>query len=444
MKSKVVIYTFFYAITLVMVVLTVLAHGHQDKHRLLLLIMSVGMSLIALTWVLKSTIYMVLSPWYTYTIMQKKRQHYTPLVSVIIPAWNEEVGLVATIKTVLASSYRPMEIVIVNDGSTDRTDQMVRTFIKKYTEAMTEADQYIPLIYQYQKNGGKGSALNTGITLSRGEIIVTFDADCVVHQDAITSFVSYFTDPKVMAAAGNIKIGNTRNILGVIQSLEYMFGFHLKRAEVILGLVFVIGGAAAAFRREVFMKLGDYNTNMITEDMDLSLRIQAAGMKIVYVPEAIVHTEGPSDMQGLMRQRLRWKRGRMEAFHIHKSFFFSTKKQVNKPFFWITLPLVILEDIQGILAAIFIILIYLYSFLSNNFLVLFATMLLVTVTYFILFCEDKEYRKLSYLLLTPIVWYLLHLATFVELYALFTALWTFYRKREVKWQVWKRKGVADF
>jgi len=222
-----------------------------------------------------------------------------------------------------------------------------------------------------------------------------------------------------------------------------MFGFHLKKAEALLGAVFVIGGAASAFRREVFMKLGGYHTGTLTEDMDISLRIQEAGMKIVYVPEAIIHTEGPTTLHELLKQRLRWKRGRVEALQMHKSFFFSTQKGPNKLFFWVILPLVILEDIEGILGAVFTILLYILSFFTHDFTVLLSTLFVVAITFFLQFSEERPYRKFSYFLLAPIIWYLFHLVTFVEIHSLFKALWTFYRKQEVKWQVWKRTGVAD-
>lgn len=105
-------------------------------------------------------------------------------------------GLVSTVKTILANSYRPLEVVVVNDGSTDRSDAIMRDFIRKYQFMVGNSPSYAPIIYHYQQNGGKGTALNTGIALSHGKIILTFDADSVVHEEAVESFVSYFVDPK--------------------------------------------------------------------------------------------------------------------------------------------------------------------------------------------------------------------------------------------------------
>ena len=209
-----------------------------------------------------------------------------------------------------------------------------------------------------------------------------------------------------------------------------------------LGIVFVIGGAASAFRREVFTRLGGYDTGTLTEDLDLSLRIQENGMRIVYVPEAIVHTEGPTKMSALLKQRLRWKRGRIEAFSMHKSSFFRPRG-ANKLFFWVVLPLVILGDIETVIGAAYILSLYLFSFLYHDFSLLLLTIAISTVTFSLQLSEERYFRKFSYFILAPLLWFFLHVVTFVESDSLVKALYTFYRKREVKWQKWQRNGVAD-
>jgi cellulose synthase/poly-beta-1,6-N-acetylglucosamine synthase-like glycosyltransferase len=446
--NKILLYILLFTLLIAMIIFTLLLPGSLESNqpwffRYLTIYMVTAGSL----WMVKSTFFALLAPWYTYIWERRKRYlaryDYRPLVSVIIPAWNEEVGLVATIKTILASSYRHLEVVVINDGSTDQSDEVMRMFIQKYESIVGNSRHYIPLIYHYQPNGGKGTALNKGLSLSHGEIIVTFDADSAVHEDAIKHFVSYFANPYVMAAAGNIKVGNTGTILGLVQSLEYYFSFQNKKAEALLGIVFVIGGAASAFRREVFNRLGGYNTRTLTEDLDLSLRVQKAGMCVVYAPEAVVHTEGATTLRGLLKQRLRWKRGRLEAFRIHKLSFFSREKGVNKPFFWIILPLVILEDIETILGTAYLTLLYLFSLQVHDFSYFLSIVAITTGIAVVQLSEGRYFRKSYYLLLAPIVWFLLHIKIFVDLTSLMHALYTFYRKREVKWQEWQRTGVAD-
>lgn len=397
----------------------------------------------------KQLLFLVLAPWYPLRCIRNKRRfahwNYKPLVSVIIPACNEEVGLLATVKTILASSYYPLEIVVVNDGSTDRSDAMMRAFLAKYQASMSDIPQhkYIPIYYHYQPNGGKGSALNCGIALAHGEIIMTFDADSAVHQDAIQHMVAYFADPQVMAAAGDIKVGNTRTILGTVQDLEYMFAFYTKRAEALLGTIVVIGGAFGAFRREVFEELGLYHAGTLTEDIDLTFRIQEAGMKIIYTPDSLVHTEGPTTLRSLLKQRLRWKRGRIEAYHMHKDFFFGLQKKLNRPLFWLLLPMVVVEDFAYICGALFTLMLYIYSFLTLNFIMLLSISFVCAVIYVLLFIENASYRKPVYLITLPITWFLMNLVMFAEQYAIIMAYWTFFSKREVKWQKWKRTGVVD-
>jgi hypothetical protein len=128
---------------------------------------------------------------------------------------------------------------------------------------------------------------------------------------------------------------------------------------------------------------------------------------------------------------------------MHRKYFFGRQKGLNKFFFWIILPLVVVEDIESILGALFMLFLYTLSFMTQDFSVLLATLLFFTIIFILQFGEDKHYRKLHFFLLAPLVWYLFHFVTFVQLHSLFKALWTFSRKREVKWQAWKRTGVAD-
>ncbi len=279
-------------------------------------------------------IYTMISPWYDvrWEIWRAKNQQqlkeYKPKVSVIIPEWNEEVGLLSTVKSVLQSTYENLEVVVINDGSTDHSDNVMRVFLEHRELYKHEISK--TLQYHYKENGGKGSALNKGIELASGDIIITIDADCIVRKDAIQNFIAHFIDPAVMAAVGNVKIENTSSFLGTLQYLEFLFSFYFKRADSVLGSIYIIGGAAGAFRKEVFEKIGYYSQGNITEDIELTIRIQKAGLKIVYAADAIVYTEGANDVQGLLKQRLRWKRGRIDAFVQYKNLFLVQNRSIIK------------------------------------------------------------------------------------------------------------------
>jgi biofilm PGA synthesis N-glycosyltransferase PgaC len=398
---------------------------------------------------LKYFVYMALSP--VYDIVKARREArlknaiatYKPKVSVMIPCWNEAVGILETVHSVLANNYPYIEAVIVNDGSTDESDGIIRNFIKEYSE---EAE-YHPgksVVYAYKENGGKARALNTAIGLSTGEIIISIDADCFVMPTTIENFVKWFADPKVMAAVGNVKIGNTRTLVGTVQYLEYLFAFYCKKADTLFNTIYIIGGAAGAFRREVFEKLGGYTTEVITEDIELTLRIQMAGMKIVYVSDAVVYTEGADDIRGLIKQRVRWRHGRVQTFWKYRSLFLKSTGTINKLVSWIILPIALFGDVQLFCEVFFIIFLYFYSFWTNNFTVFMSGIVVVSSMFAVqIFNERQEARRLSFVLMAPIGWVLFYLSTYVEHNAMVKSLWSVMRGREATWQRWQRKGVND-
>ncbi|MBP9686605.1 MAG: glycosyltransferase family 2 protein [Candidatus Doudnabacteria bacterium] len=393
----------------------------------------------------KYFVYMILSPWHEVVAAAKYRtlrSGYEPLVSVIIPAWNEEVGLLTTVKSLLASTYRNLEIVVVNDGSTDNSDHMMTEFTQSWKRSRHRTDP--KLIYHYQENGGKGKALNTAIKLSSGDLIISIDADCLVEPEAVYNFVKVFQDARVMAAVGNVKIGNTNTILGTIQYLEFLFSFYFKRADSLMNTIYIIGGAAGAFRREVFEKLGYYNTTNITEDIELSVRIQDAGMKIVYAHDAIIHTEGATTLNGLMKQRLRWKRGRFETFAQFKHLFFSFRKKHNKVLTCAIMPLALFGEVQLFAELGFLGFLYMYSYLTNDYSSFLSGILVVGSMFLVqMLFDDKATRKVSFILLAPIGWLLFYVSTLVEYQALVRSIWSLIRGQEIKWQRWQRSGVYD-
>lgn len=366
---------------------------------------------------------------------------FRPLVSIIIPAWNEEVGLVATVQSVLQSSYQNLEIIVINDGSTDCSDERMRAFLAACATDPSKV-KHVPIIYHYQPNGGKSRALNTGLILARGDIIITIDADCRVDKNTIAHFVPCFADPSVMAAVGTVKIGNTSTIWGLIQRLEYIVGFYFKRAESLLQGIHIIGGAAGAFRRQVFEQLGPFRTDHLTEDMELTLRIQKAGMKIVYSSQAVVTTEGASTLWSLMQQRLRWKRGRLSALHEHRQLFFSFDQRHQRILSWVILPLIILGEMSLLLELPFVISLVIYGWFSGDFTPFLASAAVITCfTSIQIFVTERSHHRLRLFALTPISWWLLAVVNYIEASALARSLWMISRHRVVRWQQWQRVGL---
>lgn len=393
----------------------------------------------------KYCLFMILGPWHDIKMRLKHKLYfddvdYEPLVSVVIPAWNEGVGLIETIRSLLKSKYRNFEIVVVNDGSTDDSDEKMRAFLLKHKKG---ENNDIRIQYYYQQNTGKGGALNHAISAAHGDIIISIDADCVVDENAICEFVRVFKDPEIMAAVGNVKIGNRGNTVGVVQYLEFLFSFYFKRADAVLGSIYIIGGAAGAFRKEVFEQLGGYSTTNITEDIELTVRIQDAGMKIEFASDAVVYTEGASDLASLKKQRLRWKRGRFQTFYQHAHMFFSFKKRHNKFLTWGVMPLALLQELQLLLEIPFLVFLYVFSILNADFTSYLTGVLVVGLMFVIQFTfYDKSTRRLSFIALAPIGWLLFYIATYVEAYALVKSIESFIFKREISWQRWERKGIG--
>jgi poly-beta-1,6-N-acetyl-D-glucosamine synthase len=400
---------------------------------------------VSFVFLTKYLIYMLISPWYDARwALWKNRNHkliegYRPKVSVIVPAWNEEVGIISTIRSLINNTYDNLEIVVINDGSTDNSDDL----IKDYANSTISHGKTI--IYEYKENAGKGSALNRGIELASGDIIVTIDADSIADKYAIQKFVEHFADPTIMAAVGNVKIGNTDSLISTVQYLEFLFSFYFKRADSVLGSIYIIGGAAGAFRREVFEKLGPYSQVNITEDIELSVRIQNAGMKIVYAAESVVYTEGASDMRSLMNQRLRWKRGRFDTFIRYNKLFFSTHGKHNKVLSWFVLPFAVIGDTQLLFELPFIIFLYVTAFITRDFSAFAAALIIVTFVFFVqVFARDNKYNKSNVYILAPVGWLMFYLITIVEINALAKSLSSLYRNKAVEWQSWKRTGLTDY
>lgn len=434
--TKIIVYITLYALTGGIIASTLFLAPHEANDFPLLRVVIIGFATILLT---KYFVYMAVMPWFR---AWKQRDNMiwrkcTPKVSVLIPAYNEEVGLLDTVRTILASTYRNVEVIVVNDGSSDSSDALMRSFLSKQT-----VFDGIEVKYFYKENGGKGKALNFALEHATGDIIMSIDADCVVAPETIHNFVRRFDNPRVMAAVGNVQIGNKDTLLGLIQQLEFLFSFAFKQAESVMGTIYIIGGAAGAFRREVFERLGGYNHENITEDIELSVRIQKAGMKIVYADDAIVYTEGATTLQGLIKQRLRWKRGRFQTFFEHGDLFFSFRKKHNKLLTLVMLPLAWFGDAQLACELPFLSFLYVYSYLTTDFSSFISGIIVVGSMFFVQIAWGNVKDKPYLLLLAPIGWLLFYVSTYVEFQALIKSVYGGITGKKAVWQKWERKGCG--
>jgi peptidoglycan-N-acetylglucosamine deacetylase len=239
-----------------------------------------------------------------------------PLISVLIPAHNEAPVIAASIRRILGSAYPRLEVIVIDDGSTDDTAAVVNANFPG-SEAVTLIT--VP-------NGGKARALNIGLGLARGAIVVALDADTQFEADTISNLARWFDDPKVGAVAGNAKVGNRVNTITNWQALEYISAQNLeRRALMVLGCITVVPGAVGAWRRCVVDELGGFPANTLAEDQDLTIAVQKARYKVLYDSSAIAWTEAPDTVQGLIRQRFRWAYGTFQCLWKHRDALFSRR-----------------------------------------------------------------------------------------------------------------------
>jgi cellulose synthase/poly-beta-1,6-N-acetylglucosamine synthase-like glycosyltransferase/peptidoglycan/xylan/chitin deacetylase (PgdA/CDA1 family) len=230
-----------------------------------------------------------------------------PSVAVIVPAYNEAVGIARAVGSLAASRYPDLEIVVVDDGSTDGTADIVEALGLDGVRVIR------------RPNGGKAAALTTGIGATDAEIVVMVDGDTIFEPETIARLVQPLADPRVAAVSGNTKVGNRARLLGRWQHIEYVMGFNLdRRMYEILQSTPTVPGAIGAFRRDVVVELGGVSSQTLAEDTDLPLSIGRLGHRVVYAENALAWTEAPSTINGLWRQRYRWSFGTVQAVWKHK------------------------------------------------------------------------------------------------------------------------------
>jgi cellulose synthase/poly-beta-1,6-N-acetylglucosamine synthase-like glycosyltransferase/peptidoglycan/xylan/chitin deacetylase (PgdA/CDA1 family) len=237
-------------------------------------------------------------------------------VSVIIPAYNEENVITNTVRGILSSTYRDLDVIVIDDGSKDKTFAVLTENFGKHPRV-----QLISVA-----NGGKANALNTALTHARGEVVVALDADTQFESDTIARLVRWFSDAEIGAVAGNAKVGNRINMITRWQALEYIVAQNLeRRALAALGTLTVIPGAVGAWRRSVLQELGGFPADTLAEDQDLTIAVQRAGYEVKFDSSAIAWTEAPASVRGLAKQRFRWAFGTLQCLWKYRSMTFNPR-----------------------------------------------------------------------------------------------------------------------
>ena len=244
---------------------------------------------------------------------------FNPRVAVLIPAYNEEKVIVRTIRSVLNSDYTNLRVIVIDDGSKDRTAEVAReAYAKEIRAGRVEV--------LVKPNGGKAAALNYALDRVEEEIYVGIDADTVIATDAISKLIPHFEDPEIGAVAGNAKVGNRVNLWTRWQALEYITSQNFERRALdLFNVVTVVPGAIGAWRTDAVKRAGGYPINTVAEDADLTMSLLEQRFKVVYEDRSLAFTEAPIDAKGLMRQRFRWSFGTLQAVWKHRAAFVRNK-----------------------------------------------------------------------------------------------------------------------
>ena len=224
----------------------------------------------------------------------------TPTIAVVVPCWNEATTVGATVDSLLALDYpvEKLEIVLVDDGSTDATPSAMARFATN------------PRVRIIRKeNGGKHTALNAGIAASSAEFIGCLDADSFVERDALREIVPCFAEPQVAAVTAAMSVHRPKSLVQHMQNAEYTFGITLRHTLASINGLYVTPGPFSFYRRSALEKVGGFRHGHQTEDMEMALRLQHAGYGIENAPRARVYTKSPDTILKLIKQRTRWTSG---------------------------------------------------------------------------------------------------------------------------------------
>ncbi len=259
---------------------------------------------------------------------RRERKPYPPLenhpfFSIIVAAHNEEENIAQTLVHLNDLNYPNYEVIVVNDGSQDRTKKILDENLHYYLRLK---------VVHLTENVGKAKAINAGILISQGEFILVIDADCFLETESLTPIAwNFVNSPRVAAVTGNPRILNRTTLLGKIQLGEYssIIGL-IKRSQRLLGKVLTVSGVISAFRKSAILECGLFDSDTVTEDIDMTWKLQKNFWEVRYEPRALCWILSPETISGLWQQRVRWAQGGVEVIKKH----FDIWKDLRQRRFW--------------------------------------------------------------------------------------------------------------
>ncbi|KEF42904.1 MAG: N-glycosyltransferase [Cyanobium sp. CACIAM 14] len=266
--------------------------------------------LMALLWCVLALLWSWRREWSERWLSVAPQGEQGPPVSVLIPCFNEGPNLAETLRAALSLHWSDWEVIAINDGSSDDTGRQL--------EAFAAADPRLRVVH-LASNQGKALALRAGALLARHELLVCIDGDALLDPHAVGWLVRHFQwDRRLAAVTGNPRIRNRTSLLGRLQVGEFsMIVGLIKRAQSMLGGLFCVSGVIGCFRRGALQAVGFWDPARLTEDIDITWRLQRAGWRVRYEPHALVWILMPETLNGLWRQRRRWADGGLQVLRAN-------------------------------------------------------------------------------------------------------------------------------
>jgi poly-beta-1,6-N-acetyl-D-glucosamine synthase len=373
----------------------------------------------------RMTIFLVCSDVYGLLLAKRKKKqaNYWPSFSVIIPSRNEEEYIVRAVKSVFSNDYKKdlIEIIVADDGSNDKTLSVVEDY-KKLNPSLN-------LKIITQENSGKAKALNAAISgHSTGELIMCLDADSFLDLNALKNAALHFADKNVVAVASNVKILKRKGFLNLVQIYEYLICYQMKRAESLLNCEYIVGGIGSIFRKSVLEAVNYYDTNTVTEDIDVTMKILQLGNKqnkVIYGADVVAYTESVLSISDLIKQRHRWKWGRFQTFLKNINLFFSNDSRYSKSLSWLYLPFALYGEIAYFLEPVLLLYIISISFFYKDPITIISAWIVIS-SYVMLniFAEDTITlgNKIKLAAFAPFIYIFFYILSFVEYVALIKSL----------------------
>ncbi len=352
----------------------------------------------------------------------KRKRGVRSLVTVLIPAHNEEMGVIRSLESVRKNTYRKVQIIVVDDCSTDSTRKLVLRYIKDHPKLDVH-------LYRKQKNVGKGEAMNHALKRGvRGDLVMTLDADSLLQRQAINNAVKHFDDPKVVGMAANVQVVDNGSILSILQKVEHMIGYRSKKFYTLTNSEFIVGGVASTYRTDVIRKVKFYDTDTITEDIGLSLKLLSKGNKhqrIIYAADVLAMTEGVQTYKALFKQRYRWKMGMLQNLNKYKFMMGSTNSLYGHMLSKYRLPMAVWSEFTLLVEPIILSYVFYLGIVNHNAAALIGAYMTITLYVLWTIWPDEHMHtkaKLRVSAYAPVMYFAFYIMNMVQLVAVIRCL----------------------